>query len=759
MSKAEEMPAPGANPAPRRLMSAYLAKSPPRNRETGGRKYFTAAIIDRIQRMGSTGQPQADMEELCSFRPRFDSPPYPPSDMLVLERPSAGAAAAADLSFALGERIYSAPIIFGEYSYGATQEEVHRAVAQAAADNNFIFGVGEGGVAPPITGNPNLMVQVATGLFGVSPAMLRAACVVSVKMSQSAKIGMGGHLPKAKVTSTIERIRGMPAGVDILSDASRVFSIEEMRALVQAVKHVTGKPVLVKVGASHSIAHVAAGAARAGADGIIIDGLGGGTGASPNVHRDHIGMPIELAVHLAHRQIEGIGMRDAFRIIAGGRVDLPSKAFKLMLLGADGLLLGTASLVALGCKVVNMCHKDCPTALTAIPSLGDGTRKRELDVRWASQVLGNFFRAYRMELEQMLSAYGFASPALARGRTDLLHAEGMPETLARMLDVQTSGGIFPAPASQPQEYLSGLLESLAKTGRPSVSSMGRTTDMDAPFSNLDLLTHEGRTVVGPAYDSHRETIETMVRLPGTVNISLPVILHDSGSESTRLAREKNTVILCDSPPADPKRRIVPLEMAKAKEMLYQIRESSGVLLRMGEATPENLRSLKVLAPLTAVYVSVPAAPDSDEAAVALARAGVDGIILRGGLSMKEQVPIDIAVSQVHDALSSTVHNGSILRRKTVVLAQAAIRSSRDIYALNCLGADAVVCDTSSLIKDPKYERQLQLLHGLGAELKQLMGASGLSMMNSIIGNRNILRADHYMGRETADLLGVDYVGA
>ncbi|HSB46551.1 MAG TPA: glutamate synthase-related protein [Candidatus Bilamarchaeum sp.] len=750
------------NPTSRgpRLMGAYLAKTPPRNRETGGRKYFTEGIIDRLQRMGATGQSQFSLDELVSFNPRFDSPPYPVSDMLVLEPPSAPALASSDLGFPLGGRTYSAPILFGEYSFGATQQEVHQAVAEAAKMNDFIFGVGEGGVAPPIIGNPNIMVQVATGLFGVNPDMLRQACVVSIKMSQSAKIGMGGHLPKAKVTETIRRIRGMPGGVDILSDASRVFSIEEMRALVQAVKHVTGKPVLVKAGASHSIEHVAAGAARAGADGIIIDGRGGGTGAAPNVHRDHIGMEIELAVRLAHRQIERIGMREKFRIIAAGRVDLPSKAFKLMLLGADGVLLGTASLVGLGCKVVNMCHKDCPTALTAIPTMEGGWRKRELDLAWATDALDRFFRAYRMELGDCLRTFGFATASDAVGHSELLHAEKMPRELASMLGVPSSAPAYPAPAKSPQKYYSDLLESLAKTGKPSVSSMGRTTDLDAPYSNLDLLDHEGRTVVGPAYDSHREVIETMVRLPGSVNISMPLILEDgNGEETTKLAREKNTIILCSSTAEDPKRRIIPVGAAEIPAKIYHIRESSGVLLSVADATRENIREIKMLSPSTPVYASIEASESIREDSVSLARAGVDGLIIAGAMGMAGKIPLDVAVSQADDALSLAIHDGMILRRKTVLIARAAIRSSRDIYALACLGADAVVCDPSKLITEPTYQRQLNLLSGLAAELRQHMGASGLSMISSVTGNRNILRASHYLDARTASLLGVDYIGA
>lgn len=744
-----------------RIVADYLKNTPNVSKETGGRKFFSQPIIDRIQLMGGTGQPDFRPERLTRFAPRFDSPPYPISDVLMLDAPNSQPLVV-DMSFRVGEKTYSAPVIFGEYSYGATQEEVHRAVATVSTCENFIFGVGEGGVAPSIAGSPNLMVQNATGLFGISAKMMREAAIVSIKFSQMAKVGMGGHLPRGKVTPAIQKIRGMPAGIDILSDASRIFSIEEMRAIVETIKAITGKPVFVKVGASHSIESIAAGAARSGADGIIIDGLGGGTGAAPNIHRDHIGMPIELAVHLAHRQVESMGMRSNFRIIAAGRVDLPEKAFKLMLLGADGVMLGTASLIALGCKVVSMCHKECPAALTAIGNLPEGPRKKELNVEWAQAVLGNFFRAFKSELEMALGTYGFETPAQARGRSDLLRAINLPLPLAQALGLrhETTGNIYPVPKEEPQDYFKRLLENLAATGKPNISSMGRTTDLDAPYSNLDRLTHEGRTVVGPAYDSHREVIEAVVRLPGGVITGMPVIVDGGGPDARKLAKETNTVVLDEEGADGPQRALISIRADSIAENLYKIRESSGVIFSQEDVSEEAIGILRLYSEKTAAYVCVKAGPGIREEVARLARLGVNGIIIEGGLSMEEKVPIDVAISQAHDALRYQIdeQNGKILRNEVKIFAKTKVRSSRDIYALCCLGADAVVCNPAEMISSPAYQRQLNLLRGLKSELQLLMGATGLSMMSSVIGNREILRADHYLPQETAALLGVGYIG-
>ncbi len=767
------------------VIASYLKSTPATNKETGGRKFFTQPIIERIQQMGDDGGPEAQwahrraalagepeppdvlIKRLTTFNPRFDSPPYPFADMLVVDTPS-GHPVKTDLSFTIGGKTYSAPIIIGEFSYGATQREVHQAVAKVAMAENFLFGVGEGGVEPSIASNLEMMahiiVQDATGLFGLNAKAMRAAAMVTIKYSQIAKTGMGGMLPreKAEADKVILQIRGMPEGMDILSDASKVISIEEMRAHTGTINRITGKPVLSKVGATHSFRSVAAGSMRSGAAGIIVDGLGGGTGAAPNIHRDYIGMTIEQASVLAYEQkLEMKKTNDL--IIAAGRVDTPEKIFKLNLLGPDGAMLATAALIALGCKVVNMCHKECPVALTAINKLPSGDKKKVLQVEWAVQVLTNFYRAFTAEYALILGAYGFKTPAEAVGRKDLVHGVNLPPRLAAALGIENeiTGNVFPVPLDKPQKYFEDLLENLASTGKPKITSMGRTTDLDSPYSNLDRITHEGRTVVGPAYDSYRETIETLVWLPSGIKIGMPIILEGDGKETARLARETNTVVLGNGNNGDYRRTIMPIKPDSIGTDYYKIRESAGVILASGEVTNEAMTAHRLYSPETAVYVHLKASKDAPEEAARLVRLGVKGLIMEGGLSMKSEVPIDVAMSQVDHYLASQINraDGKILRNIVKLGAKTKIRSSRDEYALHCLGADFLVCNLSELISNPTYQRQLNLKRGLKAELQMLMGASGLSMMSSIIGNRNILRADFYLQEETAKLLGVDYIGS
>ncbi len=49
--------------------------------------------------------------------------------------------------------------------------------------------------------------QIASGRFGVTPAYLRSAEELQIKVAQGAKPGEGGQLPGHKVTPLIARLR------------------------------------------------------------------------------------------------------------------------------------------------------------------------------------------------------------------------------------------------------------------------------------------------------------------------------------------------------------------------------------------------------------------------------------------------------------------------------------------------------------------------------------------------------------------------
>ncbi|MCK5556931.1 MAG: FMN-binding glutamate synthase family protein, partial [Candidatus Hydrogenedentes bacterium] len=244
------------------------------------------------------------------------------------------------------------PIIFGAMSFGSVSLNVHRALAMAAQRCGILMNCGEGGLHEDLYQyGDNIIVQCASGRFGVHSEYLERGAAVEIKIGQGAKPGIGGHLPGEKIGLEVSKTRMIPRGTDALSPAPHhdIYSIEDLRQLIFALKEATEytKPVGVKISAVHNVAAIASGVVRAGADYVMIDGFRGGTGAAPNVIRDNVGIPIELALAAVDDRLRQEGIRNQASLLAGGGIRNAVEVAKAIALGADVAVIGTAALIAL----------------------------------------------------------------------------------------------------------------------------------------------------------------------------------------------------------------------------------------------------------------------------------------------------------------------------------------------------------------------------------------------------------------------------
>ena len=254
------------------------------------------------------------------------------------------------------------PILFSAMSYGSISYNAHAALARAAERLGIYYNTGEGGLHEDFYAyGKHTIVQVASGRFGVHTDYLGAGAAIEIKMGQGAKPGIGGHLPGVKVGPDISKTRMIPEGTDAISPAPHhdIYSIEDLRQLVFSLKEATGyrKPIIVKVAAVHNVAAIASGIARSGADIIAIDGWRGGTGAAPARIRDHVGIPIELALAAVDSRLREEGIRDEVSLIAGGSIRSAADLVKAIALGADAVYIGTAALLAMGCHLCRSCQQ------------------------------------------------------------------------------------------------------------------------------------------------------------------------------------------------------------------------------------------------------------------------------------------------------------------------------------------------------------------------------------------------------------------
>lgn len=333
------------------------------------------------------------------------------------------------------------PILFAAMSYGALNLNVHEALAMAAVECSTYFNCGEGGLHPSLYKyGDHVIVQVASGRFGVHRKYLNVGAAIEIKIGQGAKPGIGGHLPGEKVSEEIARARMIPAGTDALSPAPHhdIYSIEDLRQLVHALKEATdcSKPMAVKIAAVHNSAAIASGIARSDADIVVIDGIRGSTGAAPKIIRDNVGIPIELALASVDQRLRDESIRNKVSIIASGGIRNSADMVKAMALGADAVYIGTAALVAMGCTLCQKCYTGrCPWGLATT----DLEISRRINPEVASRRLVNLVRAWSLEIKEMVGGMGINSIESLRGNRLQLRGVGLTDTELRILGVKMAG--------------------------------------------------------------------------------------------------------------------------------------------------------------------------------------------------------------------------------------------------------------------------------------------------------------------------------
>ncbi|MCW2982476.1 MAG: FMN-binding glutamate synthase family protein [Conexibacter sp.] len=312
-------------------------------------------------------------------------------------------------------------------SFGALSANAITALNRGAAAGGFAHDTGEGGLTDHHLHGGDLVWEIGTGYFGArtedggfDPDMFREKAahdqvkMVSLKLSQGAKPGIGGVLPGAKVTAEIAQARGVPEGETCVSPPShRVFSTP--RELVRFIGHMRelagGKPTGFKlcVGARHELLAIAKAMLAEGItpDFIVVDGAEGGTGAAPAEYEDHMGTPLTEGLIMVHNTLVGVGLRDRIRIGASGKVATGSDVVKRLAQGADYTNAARAMMMATGCIMSQRCHtNECPVGVAT----QDPKRARALDVPSKTDRVHRYQRATVAEALRLLGSMGLRDP-------------------------------------------------------------------------------------------------------------------------------------------------------------------------------------------------------------------------------------------------------------------------------------------------------------------------------------------------------------
>jgi glutamate synthase domain-containing protein 2/NAD-dependent dihydropyrimidine dehydrogenase PreA subunit len=310
----------------------------------------------------------------------------------------------------------------GGMSFGSVSNVTQLSKARAAVAFNTFTCTGEGGYMERLRPyDDHTITQIATGLFGVREETIQRVRIVEFKYAQGAKPGLGGHLLADKVTPAVARMRQTVLGISLFSPFPfhSVYSIEDHKKHIDWVKHVNKRALIsTKVSTPTDVDMVAVGSYSAGTHIIHLDGGYGGTGAAPDIAKKNIALPIEYAIVKVHNFLVQEGIRDKVTFMASGGIRTAHDIAKAIALGADGVIVGTAELVALGCLRCSRCEsgRGCPRGIATT----DAELCEQVDVEWGSQRIINLYSAWQKELVQILKKFGLRSVGELKGRTDLL---------------------------------------------------------------------------------------------------------------------------------------------------------------------------------------------------------------------------------------------------------------------------------------------------------------------------------------------------
>lgn len=298
------------------------------------------------------------------------------------------------------------PLFVSDMSFGALSEEAKVSLAKGAELAGTGICSGEGGMLPEEqAANSRYFYELASAGFGYEESKLKNVQAFHFKGGQGAKTGTGGHLPGVKNIGKIAEVRGIEAGTAAISPPTfkDLHTVEDFRKFADRVREVTGGiPVGFKLSANHIEEDIQF-ALDASADYIILDGRGGGTGAAPQMFRDHISVPTIPALARARAYLDAVGASGRVTLIITGGLRVPMDFVKAMALGADGVAISNSAMQSIGCVAARMCNtNNCPA--------GIATQKKDLrqrlNVDKASNQLKNFFEASTELMQVMARACG-----------------------------------------------------------------------------------------------------------------------------------------------------------------------------------------------------------------------------------------------------------------------------------------------------------------------------------------------------------------
>lgn len=258
------------------------------------------------------------------------------------------------------------PLFVSDMSFGALSREAKISLSKGAEMAGTGICSGEGGMLPEEqANNSRYFYELASAKFGFNWDLLKKVQAFHFKGGQGAKTGTGGHLPGNKVTPEIAKVRGLEPGQTAISPSTftDIKTVQDFREIANEVRSLTGGiPIGFKLAASRIEEDIDF-SLEAGADYIILDGRGGGTGAAPDILRNNINVPTIPALARARKHLDNLGVSDVSLIITGG-LRTAEDFSKALMMGADAVAIANSAIQAIGCLGMRACNtNNCPVGI------------------------------------------------------------------------------------------------------------------------------------------------------------------------------------------------------------------------------------------------------------------------------------------------------------------------------------------------------------------------------------------------------------
>jgi glutamate synthase domain-containing protein 2 len=289
---------------------------------------------------------------------------------------------------------------------------------------------------------------------------------IEIKLSQGAKPGVGGLLPRAKITPEIAEIRGIPMDRDCISPAahSMFADADGLLDFAESIATETGLPVGIKSAVGdltfwEDLARLMASGTR-GLDFITIDGGEGGTGAGPLVFADHVALPFKVGFSRVQKIFTEHGLQERVVFVGAGKLGFPEAVLFAFALGTDLVNVGREAMLAIGCIQAQRCHTNhCPTGVaTQHPWLVRGVDPTSKAVR-----LANYIVTLRKDVLALSRACGVPHPGLVTAdQLELLDDRFGSTTIA---DLFGYGRGFGLPSTGDCDDIRRLMSGTARPGQ------------------------------------------------------------------------------------------------------------------------------------------------------------------------------------------------------------------------------------------------------------------------------------------------------